>query len=481
MRAHASSRRASAARPSSSPPEAGVLVDPLDVADARARARDRGRAPERRTRRRARRPPGTTSGCRRSGWRRFSSEPFEVGEPDLDQRADPLLEAVLARERERLLVALRGSSRPTPCLSRLSPVRSRSWIFSSRLCLVHRRQPLRVRAALRVTLGRMLAFLAVLHVLLSAALVGADPHALRARRRPRRHGLHAGVAGRDAHRRAQPHAPDGRRRGAVLHEHDRALPPARSSAPRLIVDAVARASTTSRACAPTRSGRSTSTATSSASRSSRRRSTSTTRTATTSTSATRSARPGSLLTFFEWPRAEPRPARPRHVRVDRPRVAGRRRRAASSRIPTACGCGSTPASAAAARRRRDRQPGSLRGPVRRGRAASVRRAGRGAGADRAGHDAPHRLARRRRRRAERSWHARLDELGLRPTPVQDRKYFRSIYFRMPDGILVEIATDGPGFLVDEPRRVARPGAVAAAVARARARDARARARAHLVA
>jgi len=44
-----------------------------------------------------------------------------------------------------------------------------------------------------------------------------------------------------------------------------------------------------------------------------------------------------------------------------------------------------------------------------------------------------------------------DELGLRPTPVQDRTYFRSVYFRMPDGILIEIATDGPGFLVDEPR------------------------------
>jgi glyoxalase family protein len=34
--------------------------------------------------------------------------------------------------------------------------------------------------------------------------------------------------------------------------------------------------------------------------------------------------------------------------------------------------------------------------------------------------------------------------------VQDRTYFRSVYFRMPDGILVEIATDIPGFLVDEP-------------------------------
>ena len=48
------------------------------------------------------------------------------------------------------------------------------------------------------------------------------------------------------------------------------------------------------------------------------------------------------------------------------------------------------------------------------------------------------------------WLARLTELGLRPTPVQDRKYFHSIYFRMPDGMLIEIATDTPGFLVDEP-------------------------------
>ena len=49
-----------------------------------------------------------------------------------------------------------------------------------------------------------------------------------------------------------------------------------------------------------------------------------------------------------------------------------------------------------------------------------------------------------------SWLERLTELGLRPTQIQDRKYFRSIYFRMPDGLLIEIATDGPGFLVDEP-------------------------------
>jgi glyoxalase family protein len=49
-----------------------------------------------------------------------------------------------------------------------------------------------------------------------------------------------------------------------------------------------------------------------------------------------------------------------------------------------------------------------------------------------------------------AWHERLSELGLRPTEILDRKYFRSIYFRMPDGILIEIATDAPGFLVDEP-------------------------------
>ena len=52
---------------------------------------------------------------------------------------------------------------------------------------------------------------------------------------------------------------------------------------------------------------------------------------------------------------------------------------------------------------------------------------------------------------EAAWLERLTELGLRPTPVQDRKYFRSIYFRMPDGVLIEIATDGPGFAVDEPK------------------------------
>lgn len=41
------------------------------------------------------------------------------------------------------------------------------------------------------------------------------------------------------------------------------------------------------------------------------------------------------------------------------------------------------------------------------------------------------------------------ELGLEPTPVRDRKYFRSVYFREPGGVLFEVATAGPGFTVDE--------------------------------
>jgi glyoxalase family protein len=36
------------------------------------------------------------------------------------------------------------------------------------------------------------------------------------------------------------------------------------------------------------------------------------------------------------------------------------------------------------------------------------------------------------------------------TPIRNRKYFKSIYFHEPGGILFEIATDPPGFTVDEP-------------------------------
>jgi len=48
-----------------------------------------------------------------------------------------------------------------------------------------------------------------------------------------------------------------------------------------------------------------------------------------------------------------------------------------------------------------------------------------------------------------AWRQRVVEAGARPTPVIDRFYFRSIYFREPSGVLFEIATLGPGFAVDE--------------------------------
>jgi glyoxalase family protein len=47
------------------------------------------------------------------------------------------------------------------------------------------------------------------------------------------------------------------------------------------------------------------------------------------------------------------------------------------------------------------------------------------------------------------WRARVAEGGLSPTPIIDRFWFRSIYFREPSGVLFEIATLGPGFGVDE--------------------------------
>ena len=49
-----------------------------------------------------------------------------------------------------------------------------------------------------------------------------------------------------------------------------------------------------------------------------------------------------------------------------------------------------------------------------------------------------------------AWRQRVLEAGGSPTPVIDRFYFRSIYFREPSGVLFEIATIGPGFTTDEP-------------------------------
>jgi glyoxalase family protein len=48
-----------------------------------------------------------------------------------------------------------------------------------------------------------------------------------------------------------------------------------------------------------------------------------------------------------------------------------------------------------------------------------------------------------------AWHARVTAAGTHPSPIIDRFWFRSIYFREPNGILFEIATLGPGFSLDE--------------------------------
>jgi len=51
--------------------------------------------------------------------------------------------------------------------------------------------------------------------------------------------------------------------------------------------------------------------------------------------------------------------------------------------------------------------------------------------------------------AQRRWRQKIQETGLYVTEILDRNYFQSIYFREPGGVLFEIATDPPGFTVDE--------------------------------
>ena len=48
-----------------------------------------------------------------------------------------------------------------------------------------------------------------------------------------------------------------------------------------------------------------------------------------------------------------------------------------------------------------------------------------------------------------AWQERVTRAGARATPIIDRFYFRSIYFREPSGVLFELATMGPGFDADE--------------------------------
>ncbi len=52
-----------------------------------------------------------------------------------------------------------------------------------------------------------------------------------------------------------------------------------------------------------------------------------------------------------------------------------------------------------------------------------------------------------------SWRSHVATAGLRPTPVLDRKMFKSVYFREPSGVLLEVATDQPGFVFEPPEHL----------------------------
>jgi len=74
-----------------------------------------------------------------------------------------------------------------------------------------------------------------------------------------------------------------------------------------------------------------------------------------------------------------------------------------------------------------------------------------AGAGRPGAGTVHHIAWAVERGEIEDWQRHVASSGAaRPTPVIDRFYFRSVYFREPSGVLFELATLGPGFAVDEP-------------------------------
>lgn len=86
-----------------------------------------------------------------------------------------------------------------------------------------------------------------------------------------------------------------------------------------------------------------------------------------------------------------------------------------------------------------------------GRAKRVDVVGAGDGAGRSGVGTVHHVAFRvPDDDSQADWREALTEAGHDVTPVRDRRYFRSIYFREPGGVLLEIATEGPGFTRDEP-------------------------------
>ncbi len=83
-------------------------------------------------------------------------------------------------------------------------------------------------------------------------------------------------------------------------------------------------------------------------------------------------------------------------------------------------------------------------------ARSTRTTGRRPSAGSAGRGTVHHVAWAAHPEEHEAWRERIARAGGNPTPVIDRFYFKSIYFREPSGVLFEIATLGPGFAADEP-------------------------------
>jgi glyoxalase family protein len=69
---------------------------------------------------------------------------------------------------------------------------------------------------------------------------------------------------------------------------------------------------------------------------------------------------------------------------------------------------------------------------------------------RAGAGTVHHVAFATERAEHAAWLERLHRGGVSSTPIVERYYFQSIYFREPSGVLYELATKGPGFTVDLP-------------------------------
>ena len=303
--------------------------------------------------------------------------------------------AIVAEDAGRRIVVLSGSADPADSRRR-SPAGASRYLMKDRIAdelvprLVARR-----RCRLSYAFAACSRFFAVIHVLLSAALVtlilmhsGRDAGFGGM-------GFTPSLPGRHAYRRAEPDSADRGRRRPLLREHDRAVPPARVRA----TDGAARASPR-HVCVQRRAAHD---------RLLPRRARLLARQE--DRQLRRPAQLPPVLRRRDGLAGEPdhvlrvaagraRPARPRDARVDRTRHAGRRRRGGGRGSRRASAAALSPGERVApAGCGRDRQPRSLRRPVRRGRAAHVRAAGRGDGADRRRDHPPRRLARRRRRRA----------------------------------------------------------------------------------